>query len=67
VIEGFGENSLIIGEIVAAAVDADFKRDAESDDADLIASSPLLAYLSPGRFARIQGSNSFPYHTNFRL
>jgi flavin reductase (DIM6/NTAB) family NADH-FMN oxidoreductase RutF len=67
VIAGFGENSLIIGEVVVAAVDADSKRDAEADDADLIASAPLLAYISPGRFARIQGSNSFPYHTNFRL
>jgi flavin reductase (DIM6/NTAB) family NADH-FMN oxidoreductase RutF len=67
ILDGFGDNSLIIGEVVAAAIDAGSRRDTEIDDADLIASSPLLAYLSPGRFARIQESNSFPYHTNFRL
>jgi flavin reductase (DIM6/NTAB) family NADH-FMN oxidoreductase RutF len=67
ILDGFGDNSLIIGEVVAAAIDAGSRRDTEIDDADLIASAPLLAYLSPGRFARIQESNSFPYHTNFRL
>ena len=67
IVEGFGENSLVIGRVVAASVDARFRRDAEGDDADLVASSPLLAYVSPGRFARIEDSNSFPYHTNFSL
>ncbi len=67
VVEGFGENTLIVGEVVAAAVDERSMRISEGDDADLIANSPLLAYLSPGRFARISESNSFPFHANFRL
>jgi len=67
VVEGFGENTLIIGEVIAAAVDERSMRVSEGDDADLLASSPLLAYLAPGRFARIAESNSFPFHTNFRL
>jgi flavin reductase (DIM6/NTAB) family NADH-FMN oxidoreductase RutF len=67
IVDGFGENTLIVGRVVAAAVDERSRRDSEVDDADLIASSPLLGYISPGRFARIEETNSFPYHTNFSL
>ena len=67
VVEGFGENTLIIGEVVAAAVDERSIRASDGDDSDLIANSPLLAYVSPGRFARISQTYSFPFHTNFRL
>jgi flavin reductase (DIM6/NTAB) family NADH-FMN oxidoreductase RutF len=61
------EASLVIGEIVAAAAAADAVRDVERDDADLLAEAPLLAYLSPGRFAPIGASYSFPYPVDFRL
>jgi len=67
VVDGFGANTLIIGEVVAAAVDERSVRASEGDDADLIAESPMLAYLAPGRFARISQTYSFPYHTNFKL
>jgi flavin reductase (DIM6/NTAB) family NADH-FMN oxidoreductase RutF len=67
VVEGFGENTLIVGEVVAAAADERFLRASEADDSDLIARSPLLAYVSPGRFASISQTYSFPFHTNFRL
>lgn len=67
VVEGFGENTLIIGRVVAAAADERSLRAPEMDDSDLIADSPLLAYISPGRFARISQTYSFPFHTNFRL
>jgi len=66
VIEGYGENSLIVGEVVAAAVAESALRRAGGDDADLIATEPLLAYLSPGRFARISESYSFPFHVDFK-
>ena len=66
VIEGFGENSLIIGEVLAASVAESSLRRADSDDADLIAAEPLLAYLNPGRFARITESFSFPFHVDFK-
>ena len=33
----------------------------ERDDQDLIHDSPLLAYLSPGRYASIGENNSFPF------
>lgn len=67
VVEGFGENTLIIGEVIAAAADERSIRASEADDSDLIARSPLLAYVSPGRFAPISQTYSFPFHTNFRL
>ncbi len=67
IIDGFGENSLIVGRIVAAAVDERALRGFESDDADVIGGSPLLAYLSPGRFARVAQSYSFPFPADFRL
>lgn len=67
VVDGFGENTLIVGEVVAAKADERSLRDSETDDSDLIAGSPLLAYVSPGRFARISQTYSFPFHTNFKL
>jgi flavin reductase (DIM6/NTAB) family NADH-FMN oxidoreductase RutF len=65
IVDDFGENSLIAGRIVATHVHRDYLRASEQDDADLIHVSPLLAYLSPGRYARIHHSNSFPYPANF--
>jgi flavin reductase (DIM6/NTAB) family NADH-FMN oxidoreductase RutF len=67
IVEGFGENSLIVGKVVAAAVDGGALRDPDRDDADLVNDQPFLAYLSPGRFAKISESLSFPYHVDFKL
>jgi flavin reductase (DIM6/NTAB) family NADH-FMN oxidoreductase RutF len=67
VIDGFGENSLVIGRVVAAAADERALRDADRDDGDLIHETPLLAFLSPGRFAQIDESNAFPFPADFRL
>jgi flavin reductase (DIM6/NTAB) family NADH-FMN oxidoreductase RutF len=66
IIEGFGDNSLIIGTIVAASVDERALRASDSDDSDVIHASPLLAYLAPGRFASIGASLSFPFPVDFR-
>lgn len=67
VVEGFGRNTLIVGRIVAASVDERALRVSDADDADLIRQEPLLAYVSPGRFASVSESFSFPYHVNFKL
>jgi flavin reductase (DIM6/NTAB) family NADH-FMN oxidoreductase RutF len=66
IVDGFGVNSLIVGQIVAAQVDESALRSSELDDSDVIARSPLLAYLSPGRFAEIKQSYSFPFPADFR-
>lgn len=65
VIDGFGANSLIIGQVVAAAVAEDSERSPETDDADLLAHDPLLVYVSPGRVASIVQSQAFPFPAGF--
>lgn len=66
-LDGFGDNSLIIGKVVAASVDERFLRTPASEDRDPARDAPLLAYLSPGRFAGIEQSSPFPYHVAFKL
>lgn len=65
VVDDFGENSLVCGRVVAAHVHPDYLRASERDDNDLIHASPLLAYLHPGRHARISESYSFPFPAGF--
>lgn len=66
IIDGFGKNSLITGEIVGAKIQEKVLRDADQDDQSLLYNAPLLAYLYPGRFAEIKETFSFPFPANFR-
>ncbi|MGB5635089.1 MAG: flavin reductase [Waterburya sp.] len=66
IVDGFGENSLIAGQIVAAYVQPEALRVSDQDDRDLLLQAPLLAYLSPGRYAKIEQSFSFPFHQGFK-
>lgn len=66
IIDGFGANSLVVGRIVAAAAAERSIRDADRDGQDMIAHSPILAYLHPGRFATIRETHAFPYHVGFK-
>jgi flavin reductase (DIM6/NTAB) family NADH-FMN oxidoreductase RutF len=66
VVDGFGDNSLVAGRVVAAAADAASLRDPDVDDQDLLRRAPLLAYLPPGRFATVAESRAFPFHAGFR-
>ncbi len=65
VIDGFGPNSLIVGDVMAAAAHEDALRDAERDEGDQIYQFPLLAYLNPGRLAEIRQSTAFPFPEGF--
>jgi flavin reductase (DIM6/NTAB) family NADH-FMN oxidoreductase RutF len=65
ILDGFGPNSLLIGNVVAATAHEDALRDAERDESEQIFQSPLLAYLSPGRFTEIRQSSAFPFHEGF--
>jgi len=67
IIDGFGENSLIIGKIIGAYVAKEALRSSERDDNDLIFSNPLLVYLAPRRFATIKDSKAFPFPAQFKL
>ena len=62
----FGQNCLIAGEIIAAYADPECIRSSEYDSMDLIHEHPLLAYVSPGRFASIDRTNAFPFPANMK-
>jgi flavin reductase (DIM6/NTAB) family NADH-FMN oxidoreductase RutF len=66
-IDGYGENSLVVGRVVAALAEESSLRLHDRDDGDLIHDAPLLAYLSPGRFAIVSESYSFPFSEDFSL
>ena len=65
ILDGFGVNSLIIGNVVAAAAHQDALRTEERDDTDHVFQFPLLAYVSPGRFATIKQSTGLPLPKGF--
>lgn len=65
-IDGFGENCLITGKIVAAHIHEDALRASGRDDAELIKTAPLLAYVNPRRFAKISKTNVFPFPDNMK-
>jgi len=65
-IDGFGDNCLIAGEVVAAYGHPDFIRSSEYDDQELIQGAPLFAYLPPGRFATITRTNAFPFPADMK-
>jgi flavin reductase (DIM6/NTAB) family NADH-FMN oxidoreductase RutF len=66
IVDGFGENSLIVGKIVAAQVQEQAQRISDQDDQDTLRQSPLLAYLSPGHYTTIDQSAAFPFHVGFQ-
>lgn len=59
-VDGLDANALVIGRVVAARVATDALRDPDVDDLDLLAASPLLAYLHPWRYAVVDRSSAFP-------
>jgi hypothetical protein len=65
ILDGFGANSLIIGNVVAALAHEDALRDEQRDEGEQIYQFPLLAYLSPGRFAEVRSSTAFPFPRGF--
>ena len=64
VVDGFGDASLMIGEVVAAQVHEHALRAQDRDDGDLLAQHPVLAYLHPGRHATISDTYAFPFSQN---
>lgn len=66
VLDGFGENSLILSEIVAASAWSDVMKNPSQSDNESIYFNPQLAYVSPGRFAVINETQAFPYPEKFK-
>ena len=65
-VDDLGDNSLIIGRIVAAHVDQHALRGDDREDNDIIRDKPLFAYLYPERFAIIDHSQGFPMPAGFK-
>lgn len=66
VVDGIGENSLVVGRIVAASARHAALRRPDADDADLLYELAPLVYLSPGRFGIVRETYSFPFPVGFR-
>jgi flavin reductase (DIM6/NTAB) family NADH-FMN oxidoreductase RutF len=66
IIDGFGDNSLIVGRVVAASAEPGALRGKDVDDADLLHELGKLVYLHPGRFAVVRETHSFPLPAGFR-
>ena len=66
IIDGFGENSIIIGEIVQARADTDVVRTPSHDDNETIFQHPQIAFIAPNRFAIIDETQAFPFPANFK-
>lgn len=65
IVDGLGQNSLIMGKVIAANIHRDRLQISDEDDGELIRKSPILAYLEPERFARIESNFSFPMPRGF--
>ena len=66
VIDGFGENSLVTGRVVAAYSVEEALRTSERDDGEVLRTAPLLAYMAPGRYTEIGEGLTFPFPLGFR-
>lgn len=65
VMDGFDANSLIVGTVVAASADEAYLRMEDRDEGEQIHRSPLLVYVSPGRFAALTDTTRFPLPAGF--
>lgn len=65
VMDGFGANSLIVGEVIAASADEASLRMEERDEGEQVFNSPLLVYVSPGRYAALRETTRFPFPRGF--
>jgi len=66
IIDGFGENSLILGKIIQAHAISEVVRTPARDDNEILYDYPHLVYISPGRFAKVHETQTFPFHANFK-
>jgi flavin reductase (DIM6/NTAB) family NADH-FMN oxidoreductase RutF len=65
-VDGFGENSIVVGRVVAASATRSALRGHDVDDADLLHQLRPLVYLAPGRVAEVSETYAFPYPVDFR-
>jgi len=64
--EADGDYSLLIGKVKAVHLQKEALRVSEQEDDKVIRDNPLLAYLSPDRYAAIDETNAFPFPAGFQ-
>ena len=65
VLDGFGKHSMIVGFVEAAHVDRSYLNEGPGQY-DPMEQAPLLAYVNPGRYARVDATEVFPHPTGFQ-
>ena len=65
-VDDLGDNSLVIGRVVAAHVDPEAMRGPDHDDCEMVYDHPHLAFLYPDRFALVDLTNHFPFHVGWK-
>lgn len=66
IVDGFGDSSLVAGRVVTAHAREGSMRVAGGDDQGRIHRHPLLAFVSPDRWAEIRETEAFPFPEGFR-
>jgi len=62
ILDGFGEESLIIGEVVAVTVNESLV----DAGVEILEEHPLLVYVYPGHYAGIKGAKRFRFPRNYK-
>jgi flavin reductase (DIM6/NTAB) family NADH-FMN oxidoreductase RutF len=65
VVDGFGENALVAGEIVGKHVHRDAYRATDEEPETVFERAPALTYFYPDRFASVSETQSFPFPEGF--
>ena len=65
-VDGFGENSLVLAEVVAAKAWSDVIIKPSKTDDESLFNNPRLVYISPGRYATIDKTYAFPFPAKFK-
>ena len=66
IIDGFDDYSIITGRIKSAYAHEDYMKVSEMEEQEQLLKNPLLAYIAPGRFAKIGATYGFPFPKNFQ-
>ena len=65
-IDGFGDNSLILAEIVAAKALNDVIKNPSHTDNEILFKHPQLVYIAPDRYAVVSDTQAFPFPDDFK-
>jgi flavin reductase (DIM6/NTAB) family NADH-FMN oxidoreductase RutF len=65
IVDGFGENGLVAGNVVKKHVHTDAYRAADSSPEELFEDAPVLTYFYPDRYASVDETHAFPFPEGF--